>query len=289
MNFIAIMIALGVETFYKPITHWRDYQWFTRYEQWMFNKLEGFAFRDSPISVILIFGLVFVLTAVVATALYEFLAILGFLLASLVLVYCLGPNDLDEDVQAYLHAIEHDDEEGAAHHADKVNGYTVTGEPTEVLQKVKEAIFIQGNTRMLGVLFWFVVLGPAGALLFRLSDVQNRAYMDQQGEYAQANQRLFYILSWIPARLSVLGYAVVGSFIDTMSKWQGMSDFWQEDNNTLMIVSGAGALQHDDDNEPADEGLLDTSEILEALSLVKRTIIFWLAVLAILTLTGTFF
>ena len=276
MNFIAIMIALGVETFYKPITQWRDYQWFTRYEQWMFNKLEGFTFRDSTVSVILIFGPVFVVTAILSTALYDFVAILGFLLASLVLVYCLGPNDLDEDVQAYLHAIEHDDEEGASHHADKVNGYPVTGEPAEVLQKVKEAIFVQGNTRMLGV-------------LFRLSDVQNRACMNQQSEYALANQRLFYILSWIPARLCVLGYAVVGSFIDTMSKWEGIADFWQEDSNTLMAISGAGALQHEDNNVSEDDESLDTSDILEALSLVKRTIIFWLAMLAILTLTGTFF
>ena len=60
MNFIAILIALGVETFYKPISQWRNYQWFGHYEQWMYNKLEGFSFRDSPISVILIFGLVFV-------------------------------------------------------------------------------------------------------------------------------------------------------------------------------------------------------------------------------------
>lgn len=288
MNFIAIMIALGVETFYKPISQWRNYQWFTRYEGWMYSKLEGFSFRDSPVSVILIFGLVFILTAILTTALYDLLAILGFLFATLLLIYCLGPGDLEEDVHAYLHAIEHDDDEAASHYAEKVIGYVFAGTPSEVIRKVKASVFIQGNSRMLGVLFWFVILGPAGALLYRLSDVQNRVYMNQQSEYAQ-HQRLFSILSWVPVRLSVLGYAIVGSFIDTMSKWQGMADFWKEDNDTLMIISGMGALQHDENIDHEEGEPLDTTDVIEALALVKRTLIFWLAVLAVLTLTGTFF
>jgi len=288
MNFIAIMIALGVETFYKPISQWRKYQWFTRYEKWMYSKMEGFSFRDSPISVVLILGPVFILTVILTTALYNYLAILGFLFATLLLIYCLGPEDLDEDVHAYLHAIEHDDDEAASHYAEKVIGYVFAGTPSEVIRKVKATVFIQGNSRMLGVLFWFVILGPAGALLYRLSDIQNRVYMSQQSEHAHY-QRLFYILSWIPVRLSVLGYAVVGSFIDTMSKWQGMADFWKEDNDTLMIISGMGALQHDENIDHEEGGPLDTTDVIEALALVKRTLIFWLAVLAVLTLTGTFF
>ncbi|MGD8526289.1 MAG: regulatory signaling modulator protein AmpE, partial [Thioalkalispiraceae bacterium] len=209
MNFIAIMIALGVETFYKPISHWRDYQWFTRYEQWLYGKLENASFRDSAVTVVLVFGLVFLVTAIIGNALYDFFALIGFLFATLVLIYSIGPDDLDEDVQAYLHDVEQDDAEGASHHAEKITGQVLNGKPAEVGQQVKEAIFIQGNVRMLGVIFWFVLLGPAGALLFRLSDIQNRASENQSPEYAQANQRLFYILSWVPARLSVLGYAVV--------------------------------------------------------------------------------
>jgi len=288
MNFIAILIALGVETFYKPISQWRNYQWFGHYEQWMYNKLEGFSFRDSPISVILIFGLVFILTAVFATALYDFLGLLGFLAATFILIYSLGPDDLDDDVHAYLHALEHD-KEGASHHAEKIIGYAVSGEPLTVSIKVKDAIFTQASCRMLAVLFWFVILGPAGALLYRLSDVQNRVYRNQQTEYARANQRLYYILSWLPARLSVLGYAVVGNFIDTMSQWQSVADFWKEDNDTLMSISGAGALQQEGHKVQEDEGAVDTSDIVEALALVKRGMIFWIAVLAVLTLTGTFF
>lgn len=289
MNFIAILIALGVETFYKPITALRDYQWFSYYEGWMKAKLERLPFRDSPVAVVIIYGLVFALTAVLATALYDFFGLLGFLFATLVLIYCLGPEDLDDDVEAYLHAITHDDPEAACHHAEKVIGYEVKDKPVAVLHKVKQAIFMQGNSRMLAVLFWFVILGPAGALLFRLSEIQNRQYREQSDSYADAVQRLFDILAWLPARLSIVGYAVVGNFTDTMSKWKSFNDFWEEDTETLMILSAEGALQHegwDGDAEPAE---IDTTDVMEALALVKRTLIFWLAVLGVLTLTGTFF
>lgn len=287
MNFIAIMIALGVETFYKPISQWRNYQWFSVYEKWLLARLEKFSFRNGPIGVIIVFIPVFAVIAILAVALYDFFALLGFLLAALVLIYTLGPEDLDDEVQAFLHAHERDDEEGASHHADKIIGYRYSGKPEEVFARVKEAIFIEGNTRMLGVLFWFVLLGPAGALLYRLSDRQNRHYREEQTGYADSAKRLFDILSWLPARLCVLGFAVMGNFVDTMSKWNSVNDFWVEDNETLLTRSGAGALQQDHSEEHPVS--MSSSEIFEALALVKRTIVFWVAVIAVLTLTGTFF
>lgn len=283
MNFIAIILALLVEHFYKPIVQWRNYNWFTKYEQWIYQKLEGQSFREGPVAVILIFGIIISLVWVFTSALYDFVGLFGFLFATIVLVYCIGPTDLDEDVQAYLSDIENDDAEGANHKAESILGYTVSDKPAVVANKVKEAIFVQGNSRMLGVLCWFVLLGPAGALLFRLSEIHSRTCKVENSGYAEACKRLYYILSWLPARLSVLGYAIVGNFVDTMSKWQGMSDIWQADNDDLVIASGLGALKHE---EAEDKDEIDVSAVLEALALVKRMLVFWLAVLAIFTLTG---
>lgn len=286
MNFIAIILALLVEHFYKPVVQWRNYQWFTQYEQWLYEKLDGLSFRDGPTGVILVFGIVITVTWFFAAALYDFVALFGFIFATIILIYCIGPTDLDEDVQAYLHDLENDDAEGANHKAEQILGYTVSAEPSVVNNKVKEAIFVQGNNRMLGVLCWFVLLGPAGALLFRLSEIHSRTCKVENSGYADACKRLFYILSWLPARISVLGYAIVGNFVDTMSKWQGMSDIWQADNDELVIASGLGALKHEDATDSDD---IDVAGIHDALALVKRTLVFWLAVLAILTLTGILF
>ena len=283
MNLIAIIIALLVEHFYKPIVQWRDYQWFTKYEQWLYQKLEGLSLRDGPVGVILVFGIIICLVWIITSALYDFFGLFGFLFATAVLIYCIGPTDLDEDVQDYLNDLENDDAEGANHKAEKILGETISEEPGVVINKVKEAIFVQGNHRMLGVLCWFVLLGPAGALLFRLSEIHSRTCKVDNSGYADACKRLFYILAWLPARISVLGYAIVGNFVDTMSKWQGMSDIWQADNDELIIASGLGALKQE---EATDKEELDISGIHDALALVKRTLVFWLAVLAIFTLTG---
>lgn len=283
MNIIAIILALLVEHFYKPVVQWRNYQWFTQYEQWVYQKLEGQSFREGPLAVILIFGVIIGLVWIAAAALYNLFGLLGFIFATMVLIYCIGPTDLDEDIQAYLADIENDDAEGANHKAENILGYTVSDKPSVVANKVKEAVFIQGNNRMLGVVCWFVLLGPAGALLFRLSEIHSRTCKVENSGYAEACKRLFYILSWLPARLSVLGYAIVGNFVGTMSKWQGFSDIWQAGNDELVIASGLGALQHED---VTDEDDLDIPAVLDALSLVKRMLVFWLAVLAIFTLTG---
>jgi hypothetical protein len=65
-----------------------------------------------------------------------------------------------------------------------------------------------------------------------------------------------------------------------------MSDIWQADNEELVIASGLGALQH---YEEAEKDNLDVSGVMEALALVKRTLVFWLAVLGVLTLSGILF
>ena len=280
-------MELAVEIFYKPVSELRRYDWFERYHQSLYQKLEGQPLRDGPVGVLLLIGLVALGVWIVLALLGSLSDLLTFLFGLVVLNYTLGPRDLEQDFDEVIQALEREDTEGAvlnARRLDDVEELAVESMP-ELVEQVRNRILVEANIRVFGVLFWFLILGPIGAVLFRLS-CQVRLQSEVTGEYRDATRDLYRILAWIPARLTVLCYALAGDFMDTLSRWESPADLWQSESDTFLIASGKGALQSDDaDNE---EGV-DILPIQHAMGLVKRALVVWLALLALLTLAGLVF
>ena len=210
-----------------------------------------------------------------------------FIFGIAVLVFMIGPRDLDEEVQNINTAFENKDYQAANEYASKLCGRTISEPPMQLAQTVKEEIFLQANTRLLGVFFWFILLGPVGAVLFRLSCLLKENEKNNNDEFAEAAQELYKIMIWVPARICVLSYAVAGNFVDTMSYWHGVSDLWLRDSEEFIVVSGVGSLRYEqrtDSSQLDDEP--DISGIQHSLSLVKRAVIVWVVLLGLLTVTG---
>jgi membrane protein required for beta-lactamase induction len=106
--------------------------------------------------------------------------------------------------------------------------------------------------------------------------------------YAAAARDLYRIMIWLPARLVVLGFALAGSFVDTVSMWKSFTDIWRIDSEGLLIESGLGAISHEPHTEEG-EGTPDVEGVAQIMALIKRTLLVWLAALALLTLTGWVF
>jgi membrane protein required for beta-lactamase induction len=286
MNLISILIALAVETFYRPVQELRRFNWFYRYSDMIYNRLEGQSWRDGPLGVILVVGTVVFGVWLLDAMLAGVAAVFSYLFGLVVLIYTLGPRDLAEQVKEFNGAVERGDYEAGEIYATQIVGYDVSGSPIEATRHVMEGILVQANVRLFGVLLWFMLLGPVGAALFRLScELKNYSSESETG-YAAAARDLYRIMIWLPARLVVIGFALAGSFVDTVSLWKSFTEIWQTDSETLLIESGIGAISH----EPHDEeGKPDLEGVHQIVALVKRTLLVWLAALALLTLTGWVF
>ena len=99
----------------------------------------------------------------------------------------------------------------------------------------------------LGVFFWFILpIGPAGAVLYRLSDYVAGKWNHADSEASPAlqsfAQKAFDLLDWAPARLTASGYAIVGNFEDAVDIWRGYSQLWANRNTGVMLASAAGAV-----------------------------------------------
>lgn len=284
MSLIAILLALGAEYFLGSVDEYRRFHWFQDFIERVRARFAQHAWADGPVGVIIAFAPVLAVVAMAWWVAGGLLWILGFLFTVAVLVYALGPKNLEQDTSGYLDAADRGDHEGAAWYASEMLGAEAAGTPQQVAQRMYEAVFIQANERVLGVLFWFIILGPIGAVLFRLGCEARRWFPEQEGGFAKSLHDLHRILIWPSARIVGLGYALAGSFVGAVSRWGNMSEFWQRDSEGLLVASGAGALNH---HETApDSEAPDVARVRDALALTKRTLVVAIVVLALMTLAG---
>lgn len=213
---------------------------------------------------------------------------LFFLFAVLVLLYSLGPRDLEAEVEAFLDARERGDEEAAMLYAADMLGSTSVDGSAKLTRAMLETMLAEANERFFAVVFWFILLGPVGALLYRVAVLARRGSVGEASGFAAAAQRLHQILAWLPARLTALAYALSGSFVDAMHTWREEAAKGLEGSRFILVASGFGALRY----QPAEEdGVVpdlaeEDSYIHEALALIRRAALVWLVVLAVFTLAG---
>lgn len=120
---------------------------------------------------------------------------------------------------------------------------------SEVARLTIEEALLASHRNVYGPLFWFAVLGPAGALLYRLSRHFCYAWQPHPGDeveggdaFGEFAQRAFALIDWLPVRLTAISFAVVGNFEDAIYCWRGQAARWAEEASGIILSTGAGAL-----------------------------------------------
>ena len=287
MTLIAIIIGLLVERFLAPVQDLRQFGWFTGFSAWLRGlRQEGGAW-DGPVGVLLAVGL----PVLVLAAMQSFLGdhFLGFLFGVAVLLLCLGPDDLDRQVEAFVTAAEGEDEEEKQRTAAALIDADLAADEAGRCRQGTVRVLTEANRRIFAVLFWFAVLGPLGAGLYRLTAVLEEAERGREG-VGEAAARLLALLDWIPAHLAVMGYALSGHFEAAVRAWREREDqAFPAPAAPLLVAIGLGALDHADaaiDPETPAEEVWTPELVRSAMGLVWRTLIVWVTVLALLTLAG---
>jgi len=166
------------------------------------------------------------------------------------------------------------------------------------------------HKHVFGVFFWFVLLpGPIGPILFRLSEYLARRWnrppggalpADRFGEFAR---RAFAWIDWLPARLTALGFAIVGDFEGAVYCWRKVArrpsieaGMPQPDSRTVILGAAGGALgsrvlSSAESTRYFDEAGLEGGGLAEpgpamlnaAVGLVWRALLLWLALLLLIS------
>jgi membrane protein required for beta-lactamase induction len=286
MTLIAILLGLLSEYFVGQLHRLRRYTLLQEYATRVREFLGGGIWEGHAGAILILLPLVLV-TAWLQSWLNDgFLGLPGLLFSVVVLIYCLGPRDLKDDVEQYRAAMLKDDAGLAVHLAEELLDTVPPEDPEQQAAMVLRAILTQAHVRLFGVLFWFILLGPTGAILFRATQLLTALPDEYQGQFSAAAEQILAVLAWPSTRLVALGYALSGHFESAIEGWRHhlvQAGHFERQPELLLASVGIGAL------DVADRPALDIDwyEILHgAMRLVWRTLILWVFVVALATFAG---
>lgn len=215
--------------------------------------------------------------------------LLQVLLSVVILVLCLGPRDLTDDVRALMAAREAGDQRRSDALAQTLlHSVEDYGQRRSLLG----ALFVQSHERLFGVLLWFFLLGPAGAVLYRTASRLPRIWHEIQpgGAAELAAMRLHAAAAWWTARVVALLFGLSGSLDDALAAWRRVGERatdWRERTWDVLAGVAVAALssEPEDGDGPALPSTLD--EVLrEVLALQNRALLILLAAFAAFTAGG---
>ncbi|HEX7340953.1 MAG TPA: beta-lactamase induction protein [Rhodanobacteraceae bacterium] len=283
---LALLIALALVATVPLVRSWRDLRWF---DHWitLCESTRGIGrvllVLAPPAILAAILGIVF------SSAVW--LAIVWLAFAVLVLICTLGPRYLEADIEAVLAADDTPSRIAAAQalrvHADDDAALPLTS------AALVEAAMLSALKRRFGVVFWFLLLGPGGAVLYRLAQRLGE-HADTDAESRGAARRFAEGMDWPASHLMVFAMALVSDFDAVIGAWRAWHRSptrspWTFESGFLGAVARASVNA---DVEAGDEGMADTDtsdpmlELTDTRHLLLRVLLVWLAVMAVLVLAS---
>jgi len=307
MTFLSILCVLVLEQL-KAVPAIRIQAWQAAHAAWIERRFNGGEVRHGVLA-----WVAAVLTPTLIVLALQLLAfwlhpLVGFVFHVAVLYLLVGFRQFSHyftDIQMALRMGEIDRaREQLAQWRGEKGGHLGTAEVARL--SIEQGV-VHSHRLVFAPLLWFVLLGPAGALLYRLSlgmaqtwNPPNLPAREAQSPFGHFARRAFFFLDWLPVRLTAATFAVVGDFEDAIYCWRTQASQWPDAATGILLASGAGALglrlglpvrgaAGGDDSTRPQLGLgedVAIEHLQSAVGLVWRALVVCLLLLALLTLAG---
>jgi adenosylcobinamide-phosphate synthase len=313
MSFISVLFALLLDQA-RPLSRGNPIHAAMR--SWV-----GYCCRNldagKPLHGWLAWGLAVGLPSFLALLIYWSLAFwvgwpLAVLWSALVLYACLGFRQFSFHFTEIRDALANDDDALARSLLAQWQQIdTQSWSRSDIIGRVIEFSVLAAHRHVFGVLAWFSVLaalglGPMGAVLYRLAEFVARYWQHKSLAMAQPvslalqtnAKNAWHWIDALPARMTVLGFAVVGNFEEAIDGWRRYAAQSGTDNDGLVLAATAGAINiqlgtTQGATTPSATGLTsgasqrpapEMAHLAVLVGLVWRAVVMWVVLLALLTL-----
>ncbi|MFT2111237.1 adenosylcobinamide-phosphate synthase CbiB [Marinomonas sp. 2405UD68-3] len=227
---------------------------------------------------------------------------LSWVLSTGVLYFCIGWQSLREHAQAIETPLLKGNFKEARDAVGKiVSRDTDTLTESEISKASIESVLENGSDAVFAPIFWFVMLGAPGVLIYRLANTLDAMWGYKTEElinFGWFAARADDVLNFIPARLVVYTYALCGALHGNATRARRcarrQSLYWKSPNAGPVMAAGAGALGLKLGGDAVYFGKTETRPILgegrepnvqdiaASIQLVDRGVVVWVILVLIL-------
>ena len=300
MKFLALVVVLVIEQVW-PLR--RDNPLvlaYGRYARFLESQFDGGAFRHGSIAWVLAVAPPVAVVAVVHYLLHDVHAFAGLAWSIAVLYFSMGFRQFSHDYSEIQQALKADDLPGARERLGRWRRESAVELPGgEVARVTIEQGLLASHRHVFGTIAWFLVLGPAGAVLYRAGTVLAAEWgaraAPPAGEFPRCAELAFFWIDWLPVRLTAASFAIVGDFEDAVYCWRTQATGWRPHADGIILAAGGGALGvrlgealHQPDGLQFRPALgtgedADADHMTSAVGLVWRALVLWMFVVLLVT------
>lgn len=242
-------------------------------------------------------------------ALYQIHFVFAFLWNIVVVYFTLGFRQFSQYFTAIQRALNDRNVPLARHILREwINIDTAEMSVSEIVRHTLIHAVIASHRYVFGVFFWFLMpIGPAGSVLYRIAYDLTQIRIGLS--FSKFANQAFFLIDWVPARLTAFSFGVVGNFEDAIYAWRNDARCWQSlqgRNESVLLAASSGALGVrllDPPSEPSSIEVLSEADHVEAVrtngdctphtlsiaaALVWRALILWMSLLLMVTVAVWF-
>ena len=294
MTLISVIAAILIEQFWQLVKLHQDKNYFSLGMQTVLDRLPEKIKTNQWLFIIALLIVPFVVVYLLHLILLNLLGgLLAILFNMALLLLCVSAKPKSEHIAAFLQAQQDDD---SAKMAEAF--YDLSGEHIETVNQpnsyITRLLMWQHVRRWFGVIFYFLLLGPAGVFLYRTL----REYSKLQNEHFSIDwlETVLALFEWPVSRLLALTFFLSGSFDDALQGWKRQASYQsssdrliqgnqlQQSNQKAILSTGCAAISHDSEDTMHN----DMAYVKAAQGMLTRSLVIWCAAVAVLTLMDVF-
>ena len=219
---------------------------------------------------------VYIVLTIIVSVLGSFLhPFFSFLINLFILFYCLKPNEFILNMEKIKNKRFLDNCK-----EDKIFIRMMSTKKYDI-DSVKNNLFYNSLRNIFSVIFYFLLLGPAGSLAYLILD----SYVNDPSFKVDVKSKnklsiILGVLEYVPAHLTILSYAIVSDFeicVKSFKTTEYKPDLYVYNKGLVNNVGINLISDHDPDND-----------ILQYKNIISRALLAWLSIVALLIFSGVF-
>ena len=306
MGFLAILLALLIEqarplSFDNPV-----HAGLRAWARLVRRNLDAGQSAHGWVAWVLAVGVPAAVATLVHHALWQISSVLAFVWVVAILYVTLGFRQFSHHFSEIRRALEEGNEAQARVQLAQWLRVDASSLPrAELLRQVIDHSVLSAHRHVFGVLvcfiaFWVVGLGPAGAIVYRLAEYLSRNWRARADGTPSVALREAAATAWrwidhVPARVTALGFAVVGNFEEAVASWRADAERFAAGSDGVVLAATSGALnvrltpQPDpsvvpEEGDPGSRPEPQLAHLGSVVGLVWRAVVLWMLLLALVTL-----
>ncbi|MGE0483269.1 MAG: hypothetical protein AB7Q81_03925 [Gammaproteobacteria bacterium] len=288
-HFLFILAGVALEFVVGGVAAWRTMRWSFEWLAWVERVCGGWEAWRGVVAVATIVGVPVVAVLLVSVLLHDLAPLLGHAFALVVFVLMLGPEDLAAEVACHRQLLDGTLTDVRRpqylHEADAIDLGAHRGDAEFDAGRAELAALALAAMRAWYLpVFWFLVVGPVGAVASRLvSNLRRAEGLDDEAVGVLAN--LHEAIEYVPVRMTVLALGLAGTLVPVLDSTREVGFLRWGHGRELLARAALAATDYGRVHEVigSEPRLYRLNQML---ALLRRVLVVWLLVSAVFALAA---